>query len=62
MVLVVREVVVRPAQRSSRASHSRQRREMEVRDRVCAVGSLERPSRRTGGYVAMRLKRGLVCL
>ena len=45
MVLVVREVVVRPAQRSSHASHGRQRKEKEVREDGVAVGSLGRPLR-----------------
>jgi hypothetical protein len=43
MVLVVREVVMRPAQRSSHASHGRQRKEKEVREDGFAVGSLRRP-------------------
>lgn len=37
----MREVVVQSAQRSSRASHGRQRTETEARDRVGAVGSLK---------------------
>ena len=43
MVLVGAEVVVRPAQCSSRASHGRQRKEMEARDWDFAVGSLKTP-------------------
>ncbi len=43
MDLVVREVVVHPVQRSSRASHDRQRREMEAQDWGCAVGSPRKP-------------------
>ena len=38
MVLVVREVVVRPAQRSSHVSHGRQRKEMEAQECIVADG------------------------
>ena len=56
MVLeTVREVVVRPAQRSSRAYHGRQRKEVEVQDRGFAVGSLRRPWWKAVVRVAMRL-------
>lgn len=34
---------MRPAQRSSRASHGRQRKEMEAQDWGFAVGSLRKP-------------------
>ena len=57
MVLeTVREVVVRPAQRSSRAYHGRQRKEMEVQDWGFAVGSLRRPSWKAVVRVAIRLR------
>lgn len=43
MVHPVRKVVVRPVQRSSRASHGRQRKETEAQDLGVAVGSLRMP-------------------
>jgi hypothetical protein len=55
MVLVVREVVVRPAQRSSHVSHGRQRMEMEAQDWGDAVGSLRKPLWRTGAKVEICL-------
>ena len=54
-VLVVREVVMRPAQRSSRASHGRQRKKMEAQDWDFAVGSLKKPSSRLAVKVVIRL-------
>ena len=55
MALFVVEVVMRPAQRSSRASHGRQRREMAARDWECAVGSLGKPCWWIAPKVAMCL-------
>ena len=57
MVLVVREVVVRPAQRSSQVSHGRQRKKMEAQDWGCAVGSLRKPLWRTGAKVEICLSK-----
>jgi hypothetical protein len=55
MVLVVREVVVHPAQRSSHVSHDRQRMEMEAQDWGYAVGSLRKPLWRTDAKVEICL-------
>jgi len=46
---------MRPAQRSSRASHDRQRKEMAAQDWGCAVGSLNNPLRSVDAKVVMCL-------
>ena len=58
-VLVVREVVMRPAQRSSHASHDRQRKKMEAQDWGGAVGSLRKPLWWTVAKVEICLLQGL---